>query len=75
MRAKYIEERHPRWFSMCVSKTDISNVNRIAFAHALGETDREMICQQHNKLLDAYIELAQEWSENDFEGFKEYWYG
>jgi hypothetical protein len=74
MREKYIEERHPRWFSMCIGKRDISDSESIAFAHTLSTVSADTICERHNKLLDALIEMAQAWDKSDHESFTNFWY-
>jgi hypothetical protein len=75
MRPKYIEERHPLWFSMCVGERDISDINEIEFARARHSGDAAVLCDRHNEVVRALTDMALAWHKRDPEGFKEYWYG
>jgi hypothetical protein len=74
VKHKYIEERYPIWFSMCISKTDISDINSIAFSHADSESNAVTLCKKHNTVIRALAEMASAWNESDSEAFKKYWY-
>jgi hypothetical protein len=65
MREKYIEERHPRWFSMCIGKRDISDSESIAFAHTLSTVSADTICERHNKTMNHSLTFGTTGETND----------
>jgi hypothetical protein len=69
MRAKYVEEKYPKWF-------DHGGLV-IGF-----QTEREKnrpssfdLVDEHNLVVDKLAEMALAWDETDTESFTKFWYG
>ena len=73
MREKYIEERFPRWWSYdrC---SDIETENGTV-GSALNLEHAYMLIQEHNRLLEEMVKLAQKFDEVNPEEFSKHWYG
>lgn len=74
MLDKYIEDRFPKWFSMCLGNQDISDCNRVQFALAFSQLSSDIICKEHNIVIDFITKMANAWEESDPESFKNFWY-
>jgi hypothetical protein len=73
MREKYIEERHPRWFSMDRKGVDIDDMYGF-IGQAANEHEATAIMDRHNELIDAFTKLVQAFEAADQPAFKRYWY-